>query len=716
VVLLLCHLLGPVISDGNPDNGQEDRQVGLALIQAIATSEPAYTPTDHVACQSGNPRCQLDQRAFEAITRLHSLLDDDKNGAVDAAEAEGFAREELAYATDFERASAINREDPGVSTRELWSLWRASDTYNWTADEVSAWTEQQVGLPELAVTMRHLGIDGPHLPLLTEPGSHHHQAQSPALSALLRALTPAHRRRLAIKAMDLVLFGPPKKAHSIVKDGLLALLLVIILAGSWLVLVQRQFFEDHRLKVVDNLKIAEQSLTDLQLKLNTAEKRSEKVRAEKVQLEELYKREICGLKQEQASHRNRSHWLSGSQSDSTGQSAQGHVTVPADQSEPAGLQDKLEQAEQEVSRLRVLLDQTARLQQPVGFCGAGGAELQHLLQLSYETELRYCNANRLKAEEQLLKASEGLDRLKRKQYSVIGLLRNAFDSAEMVDIVEQDIVRAKEFADKVKLDIQERLQRWSRIEQLIGFSIILPEPEQGRGLNIRPYANLWRRKTAEKFKRSATHASSLFAKHASSSSMHELMLREGRHHQLNINSCDGGSHHCAAAVCSDAQNLPALVAKPAAQSSAGGPVAVKNGAQLGCGTATAVSFSLPADAADDCYPAAVAQLPAQQPHAPPRMGTHSLSGRHPLASKNAPRNAAAPPHAQQHQAESPTIESVLLEEAEEDREEQHSRATAEDARSQDSTSSKRDSSSGPIRKWLNGIRERRKMKAKRPAK
>uniref|UniRef100_A0A1I8JNC4 SOAR domain-containing protein n=1 Tax=Macrostomum lignano TaxID=282301 RepID=A0A1I8JNC4_9PLAT len=379
------------------------------------------------------------------------------------------AREELAYATDFERASAINREDPGVSTRELWSLWRR---------------------------LRHLTT-----------GTADEGSESGSVS-LLRALTPAQRRRLAIKAMDLVLFGPPKKAHSIVKDGLLALLLVIILAGSWLVLVQRQFFEDHRLK-------------------------------------------------EQASHRSRSHWLPGSQSDSTGQSAQGHVTVPADQSEPAGLQDKLEQAEQEVSRLRVLLDQTARLQQPVGFCGAGGAELQHLLQLSYETELRYCNANRLKAEEQLLKASEGaepphqeahgpscrippeplrlvrpagdqhslgwLDRLKRKQYSVIGLLRNAFDSAEMVDIVEQDIVRLK-FADKVKLDIQERLQRWSRIEQLIGFSIILPEPEQGRGLNIRPYANLWRRKTAEKFKRSATHASSLFAKHASSSSMHELML------------------------------------------------------------------------------------------------------------------------------------------------------------------------------------------------
>uniref|UniRef100_A0A1I8GT99 Protein kinase domain-containing protein n=1 Tax=Macrostomum lignano TaxID=282301 RepID=A0A1I8GT99_9PLAT len=126
------------------------------------------------------------------------------------------------------------------------------------------------------------------------------------------------------------------------------------------------------------------------------------------------------------------------------------------------------------------------------------------------------------------------------------------------------------------------------------------------------------------------------------------------------------------------QRQPSLVSPPAAaaQSSAGGPVAVKNGAQLGCGTATAVSFSLPADAADDCYPAAVAQLPAQQPHAPPRMGTHSLSGRHPLASKNAPRNAAAPPHAQQHQAESPTIESVLLEEAEEDREEQHSRGNS----------------------------------------
>uniref|UniRef100_A0A1I8FQG7 SOAR domain-containing protein n=1 Tax=Macrostomum lignano TaxID=282301 RepID=A0A1I8FQG7_9PLAT len=156
------------------------------------------------------------------------------------------------------------------------------------------------------------------------------------------------------------------------------------------------------------------------------------------------------------------------------------------------------------------------------------------------------------------KSSEKLDRLKRKQYSVIGLLRNAFDSAEMVDIVEQDI----NSPDKVKLDIQERLQRWSRIEQLIGFSIILPEPEQGRDSTSGPYANLWRRKTGEKFKRSATHAASLFAKHASSSSMHELMLREGRHPiKLHINSCDGAVITGAAAVCSDAQEPACSCAK-----------------------------------------------------------------------------------------------------------------------------------------------------------
>uniref|UniRef100_A0A1I8F6G2 SOAR domain-containing protein n=1 Tax=Macrostomum lignano TaxID=282301 RepID=A0A1I8F6G2_9PLAT len=306
----------------------------------------------------------------------------------------GFAREELAYATDFERRQRHqSRGSRRVNARTLEPVARLRH-YNWTADEVHfECLDGAAGRPpELAVTMRHLGIDASSPAVADGTGSHHHQAQSPALSALLRALTPAHRQ-----------------AHSIVKDGLLALLLVIILAGSWLVLVQRQFFEDHRLKRSE----------------------AKKFEPRKCQLEELYKREICGR-------------------------AQGHVTVPADQSEPAGLPRQTGaggaggQPVCECYWIK-LLD----CQQPVGFCGAGGAELQtSAAALSYETELRYCQCQ--------------------PQYSVIGLLRNAFDSAEMVDIVEQDIVRAKEFADKVKLDIQERLQRWSRIEQLIGFSIILP--------------------------------------------------------------------------------------------------------------------------------------------------------------------------------------------------------------------------------------------------
>uniref|UniRef100_A0A1I8FRP6 SOAR domain-containing protein n=1 Tax=Macrostomum lignano TaxID=282301 RepID=A0A1I8FRP6_9PLAT len=66
-----------------------------------------------------------------------------------------------------------------------------------------------------------------------------------------------------------------------------------------------------------------------------------------------------------------------------------------------------------------------------------------LLQLTWESELRYCRQNWQQAELRLAKASEGLERLRRKQNSAIGVLRGAFNSAEMVGTFEMSIAEAK---------------------------------------------------------------------------------------------------------------------------------------------------------------------------------------------------------------------------------------------------------------------------------
>ena len=66
-----------------------------------------------------------------------------------------------------------------------------------------------------------------------------------------------HKRRLVIKATDIVLFGPPQRTHSLIKDFVLVSALLVSLAACGYALIR------HR-KTQESMKVMMKELETLQ--------------------------------------------------------------------------------------------------------------------------------------------------------------------------------------------------------------------------------------------------------------------------------------------------------------------------------------------------------------------------------------------------------------------------------------------------------------------
>ena len=166
-----------------------------------------------------------DKEALEAIRELHRQLDNDEDGAIEPEETGGFIRQhesEGAVKGQQRSSTDFHRGDVEVTVSELWKSWRRSHAANWTAEQVSTWVAVSVELPQYAPVFARRGVNGSDLPLV---------AASPQyLSKALGIANPIHRSKLALKAMDVVLFGPPRE-NGYVKDIVLTSLLVIAVTG-----------------------------------------------------------------------------------------------------------------------------------------------------------------------------------------------------------------------------------------------------------------------------------------------------------------------------------------------------------------------------------------------------------------------------------------------------------------------------------------------------
>uniref|UniRef100_A0A182JIT8 Uncharacterized protein n=1 Tax=Anopheles atroparvus TaxID=41427 RepID=A0A182JIT8_ANOAO len=203
-----------------------------------------------------------DQLGMEAIRSLHRQLDDDDNGDIDLSESDDFLREELKYDSGYEkRHKAFHfNDDMHISVKELWEAWLRSEVHNWTVDQTTEWLAQSVQLPQYVHLFRLHKVTGKVLPRLAVNNMHY-------VSNVLGIKDPIHKQKIALKAMDAVLFGPPRETGTRWKDLLLVTLLLTAIIGSWYAYHQNKSAKIHirrMAKDVEGLLKAEVALKEMQ--------------------------------------------------------------------------------------------------------------------------------------------------------------------------------------------------------------------------------------------------------------------------------------------------------------------------------------------------------------------------------------------------------------------------------------------------------------------
>ncbi|XP_019943949.1 stromal interaction molecule 1a isoform X2 [Paralichthys olivaceus] len=414
-------------------------------------SEKTSSPSPDSPGESGVPDfCRIDESlckdenallSFEAIRSIHKQMDDDANGNVDVAETDGFLREDLNYHDPKAKHNSFHGDDQFISVEDLWNAWKGSEVYNWTVDEVVEWLITYVELPQYMDAFRKMNFNGSAMSRLA--------VKNTTLTlSILKILDRSHVQKLQLKSLDTVLFGPPlMNRHNHLKDFMLVVSIVIGMGGCWFAYIQKRYSKDHMKKMMkdlEGLQRAEQSLHDLQQKLQIAQEEHRTVEVEKVTLEQKLRDEINTAKQEAQRLR---------------ELREGTVNELSRQ----------KYAEEELDQVRMALKKAEKeLESRSSWCPP--ESLQKWLQLTHEVEVQYYNIKKQNAERQLLIAKEGAEKIKKKRNTLFGTFHVAHSSS--LDDVDHKILAAKQALGEVTAALRERLHRWQQIEILTGFTIV----------------------------------------------------------------------------------------------------------------------------------------------------------------------------------------------------------------------------------------------------
>ncbi|XP_053312714.1 stromal interaction molecule 1 isoform X2 [Spea bombifrons] len=414
-------------------HGQAEKPTGSPPEESVLTE---FCLIDQLLCHRED-----ELLSFEAVMSIHKQMDDDANGNVDVEESDEFLREDLNYHDPTVKHSTFHGEDKLISVEDLWNTWKSSEVYNWTMDEVVQWLITYVELPQYEEAFRKLQLSGRDMPRLAV-------TNATLTGTLLKMTDRSQRQKLQLKALDTVLFGPPLLTrHNHLKDFMLVVSIVIGVGGCWFAYIQNRYSKEHMKKMMKDLEglhRAEQSLHDLQERLQKAQEEHRTVEVEKVHLEKKLQNEISLAKQEAQRLRELRE----------------------------GTENELSRqkyAEQELEQVRMALRNAEKeLDSHSSWCPPDA--LQKWLQLTHEVEVQYYNIKKQNAERQLLLAKEGAEKIKKKRNTLFGTFHVAHSSS--LDDVDHKILTAKQALSEVTAALRERLHRWQKIEALCGFQIV----------------------------------------------------------------------------------------------------------------------------------------------------------------------------------------------------------------------------------------------------
>jgi len=374
-----------------------------------------------------------DKVGLEAIRSIHQQLDDDNDGTIEPSETGDFIKADLQlglglhanigegkagtdnnfltpqYDGDGRREKLFHKKDKEITVGDLWQTWTKSEVHNWTVEQTVEWLSSNVDLPQYKEVFVKEGITGNLLPKAA--------ADPNFLSQRLGISSSLHRSKISLKAMDVVLFGPPKEPSNWLKDVILTSLLLALLTALFWAYRTKKHSEEHlsrMMKDMESLANAERALQDMQNKLTKQEQVIKDVKVTETGGEEVRR-----------------------------------------------LREEVEILRGELQRSEVELEDK---------CWMAPSVLQHWLQLTYELESIVFNNRKKAAEFQMEVAKDACDKLKKKRSSLVGAFVSTHGRS--IDDVDKSILEAKTSLLELTTDLAERSQRWRQIEILTGVSIV----------------------------------------------------------------------------------------------------------------------------------------------------------------------------------------------------------------------------------------------------
>ncbi|XP_074880295.1 stromal interaction molecule 2 isoform X1 [Buteo buteo] len=405
-----------------------------------SAAETAAVVTD--PCSSLSPPCftEEDRFSLEALRMIHKQMDDDKDGGIEVDESDEFLREDMQYKDASNKHSHLHREDKHITIEDLWKRWKTSEVHNWTQEDTLQWLSEFVELPQYEKNFRDSNVNGTTLPRIAVN-------EHAFMISHLKIIDRSHRQKLQLKALDVVLFGPlTRPPHNWMKDFILTVSIVIGFGGCWFAYTQNRTSREHitkMMKDLESLQTAEQSLLDLQERLEKAQEENRNVAVEKQNLERKMMDEINDAKRE--AHRLRE----------LREGAECELS-------------RLKYAEEELVQVRMALKKAEKEFELRSNWSVPEA-LQKWLQLTHEVEVQYYNIKRQHAEMQLAIAKDEAEKIKKKRSTVFGTLHVAHSSS--LDEVDHKILEAKKALSELTTCLRERLYRWQQIEKICGFQI-----------------------------------------------------------------------------------------------------------------------------------------------------------------------------------------------------------------------------------------------------
>lgn len=250
-----------------------------------------------------------------------------------------------------------------------------------------------------------------------------------------------HKRRLLIKATDVVLFGPPQRTHSFIKDFILISSLFVSLAACVYALIRHRKTQESMklmMKELETLQQAEGSLMAVTGKIKAMENELEdKTKVDRGLLNAWFS-EVQKTKEEADKYRRRRD-----------------STVDHDK--------QLRLAVHEIEQLRIALRKAEEHARHQSY--EAPTELIDLLKRTYHIEELAFETKRKLAENAMLSAKEQMNKISKMQKGFFGAVRIAHTGC--MDNIGELISGAKERLAEVHDEYEERERRWNRISSLL---------------------------------------------------------------------------------------------------------------------------------------------------------------------------------------------------------------------------------------------------------